>query len=85
MIRRGETFMSQGNVAAARQFFRRAADLGFAQGALRLGATYDPAEMASLRATGLQADPKEARTWYERARELGATEATSRLSRLAGQ
>ena len=28
MVQRGETFLAQGNAAAARQFFRRAADLG---------------------------------------------------------
>jgi TPR repeat protein len=56
--------------------------MGLPQAALRLGATFDPAEIPALRATGLAADPKEARVWYERARELGAAEATSRLSRL---
>jgi hypothetical protein len=83
MFRRGETFLAQSNVAAARQFYRRAADMGLAQAALRLGATFDPAEIPLLRATGLAADPNEARSWYERARQLGAPEATSRLSRLA--
>lgn len=82
MFRRGETFLSQSNVAAARQFYRRAADMGHAQAALRLGATFDPDEIPLLRATGLAADAKEARVWYERARELGAAEASSRLSRL---
>ncbi len=77
--------MAQGNVAAPRQFFRRAADIGLPLAALRLGNTYDPAELAALRSTGLDADPKEARLWYERARDLGATEATARLSRLQGK
>ncbi len=85
LLQRGETFLVQGNVAAARQFFRRAADIGLPLAALRLGNTYDPAELAALRATGLDADPKEARMWYERARDLGATEATARLSRLQGK
>lgn len=85
LVQRGETFLSQGNAAAARQFFRRAADLGLGQAALRLGHTYDPAELPSLRATGLDADPGEARRWYERARDLGATEAVARLTRLQGK
>lgn len=85
LVQRGESFLAQGNVAAPRQFFRRAADIGLPLAALRLGNTYDPAELAALRSTGLDADPKEARLWYERARDLGATEATARLSRLQGK
>jgi hypothetical protein len=82
MFRRGEVFLSQSNVAAARRFYRRTADMGLARAALRLGSTYDPAELPGLRATGLASDPAEARRWYERARQLGAPEAAARLSRL---
>ena len=82
MVQRGDAFWRQGNFAAARQFFRRAADMGLAAGALRMGATFDPVELASLAVVGLTADPKEASIWYERARELGAPEASARLSRL---
>lgn len=85
MVQRGETFLRQGNLAAARQFFRRAADIGLALGALRMGATYDPAELSSQSIVGVSPDPKEASTWYERARELGAPEAGARLSRLQGR
>jgi TPR repeat protein len=85
MVQRGDTFWRQGNYAAARQFFRRAADMGLAAGALRMGATYDPSELAGLAVVGLVPEPKEASMWYERARELGAPEATSRLSRLQGR
>jgi TPR repeat protein len=31
---------------------------------------------------GIKADPKQARQWYERARQLGAREAEDRLRRL---
>lgn len=82
MVQRGEIFLKQSNVAAARQFFRRAADIGLAAGAMRLAATYDPIELATQPMIGLEPDPKEASRWYERARELGATEAGARLSRL---
>lgn len=82
MIQRGDTFWKQGNFAAARQFFRRAADMGLAAGALRMGATYDPVELTSINVVGLQPDPKEAAQWYIRARELGAPEASARLSRV---
>ena len=82
MVKRGDQFLQQGNIAAARQFYRRAADIGLALGALRLGATYDPVELEAIRHAGLEGDANEARNWYERARALGAPEAASRLSRL---
>jgi hypothetical protein len=85
MVKRGDQFLQQGNIAVARQFFRRAADMGLAIGALRLGATYDPVELDAIRTAGLEGDPNEARTWYERARALGAPEAASRITRLEGR
>ena len=85
MVQRGDAFLLQGNMAAARQFFRRGADLGLALAALKLGSTYDPIELSSLTVVGMKPEPKEARFWYERAFELGATEASARLSRLQGR
>jgi hypothetical protein len=78
----GERYLAQGNVALAREFFRRAADAGFAPGAIRLAATYDPSELERLQVQGVVPDRAEARKWYERARELGAPEAEERLARL---
>jgi hypothetical protein len=85
MVVRGEKDLEQGNIALARQFFLRAAEAGLARGALLLAATYDPRELARLRAQGVQANPAMARQWYERARELGAPEAEERLARLGAQ
>ena len=85
MIQRGDVYLRQGNLAAARQFFRRAADIGLAAAAMRMAATYDPTELAGLSLVGIQADPKEATQWYERAREMGASEAGARLARLQGR
>lgn len=82
MLKRGDEFWRQGNFAAARQFFRRAADIGLAAGAIRMGASYDPIELRSMSVVGINPDPKEAAFWYEKAHELGAPEATARLSRL---
>ena len=83
-IARGEREIEQGNVAVARQFFLRAAQLGLARGALLLAATYDPRELARWGVQGVQPNLAEARKWYERARELGAPEAEERLARLGG-
>jgi hypothetical protein len=84
LMAQGERSLGQGNVALAREFFRRAADTGLAQAAVRLAATYDPAELDRLQVQGVVPDRAEARKWYERARELGAPEAEDRLARLGG-
>lgn len=82
-VARGRKLLDEGNIASARLFFRRAADEGYADGALALGATFDPSELERLRVIGIRPDPAEARHWYERARELGAGDAAERrLQRL---
>jgi hypothetical protein len=83
MLDKGIKQLAQGNIGAARSFLLRAAD-ALAEAALKLGATYDPAELPRIApvASASLADPKEARKWYEKARELGAPEAESRLARL---
>jgi hypothetical protein len=80
----GARHLEQGNIGAARMFFQRAAEAGLAAGALKMAATYDPAELARLEAVAVTPDRREARKWYERARELGAREAEERLARLGG-
>lgn len=84
LMAQGERYLTQGNIALAREFFRRASDAGLAQGAIRLAATYDPSELTRLQVQGVVPDRAEARKWYERARELGAPEAEERLAKLGG-
>ncbi len=74
--------LALGNVYAARKFFERAAEAGLARSAMAAAGTYDPGELAKLKVVGLQPDVEAARKWYEKARELGAIEATERLQRL---
>ncbi|KAB2913156.1 MAG: sel1 repeat family protein [Hyphomicrobiaceae bacterium] len=84
LVGQGDRFLSQGNIAIARQFYQRAADAGYAPGAVKLAATFDPGELDRLEVQGVVPDRAEARKWYERARELGAPEAEERLARLGG-
>jgi TPR repeat protein len=74
LVERGDRLFGVGDIASARLFYERAADAGDGQAALRLGETYDPAflERAQLR---VQGDRALAVFWYQRARELGASEA----------
>jgi hypothetical protein len=84
-ITRGRAQAQQGNIAAARLFYRRAAEADLAEGALALAATYDPVELATMGVAGVQPDVAAARQWYEKARELGAREADERLRRLSSR
>lgn len=84
LLARGERDLEQGNIAQARQFFQRAAQAGLSRAALMLASTFDPHELARLRAVGVQPNLAEARKWYERALELGAPEAEERLATLGG-
>lgn len=81
MMAQGDKFLESGNIEIARQFYQRAADAGYAAGALRLAATFDPGELSRL-SIQVVPSPAEARRWYERAKELGAPEAEERLVRL---
>src|SRR5262245_19562636 len=82
LVAQAERYVTLGDIVSARLRFRRAADWGSAPAALRLAATYDPAELLRLQLQGVTPDRAEARKWYERARDLGAPEAQERLSKL---
>jgi hypothetical protein len=83
MVDRGRVLFDAGDLAAARLFFRRAANAGDAAAALAMGATYDPDVLAKRFIRGIEADAKEARMWYEKARELGSPEGPRRIEMLA--
>jgi TPR repeat protein len=78
-------YFARGSILVARQYFELAADAGLAGAALRLAATYDPAELQRLEVPGVVPDRDLARKWYERARELGAREAEAPLAWLSGK
>jgi TPR repeat protein len=85
LLNKGDAQLEEGNVSAARLLYERAAEAGLAQAAMALAATFDAAEFARLKLRGIDADPKEARRWYERARQLGAADAEERLRRIGGR
>jgi hypothetical protein len=80
LMKQGEQFIAAGDVATARIVFHRAAEAGDADAALALGATYDPIVLANLGVAGLGANVEKARIWYQKAENLGSTEATRRLA-----
>jgi TPR repeat protein len=82
LVELGDRHMSQGNVAIAREYYGRAADLGLAAAALKMAETQDPKELARFNVRGVKPDLAEAKRWYQRALELKASEAEARLRRL---
>jgi len=72
-----------GDLAAARVVLRRAAEAKSAEAALTLGKTYDPVVLRELKFHGVAPDVAMARSWYEKAKELGSPEAPRRLEILA--
>ena len=83
LIKRGEAFLDQGDVAAARLVFLRAAEARDPRAALALGSTYDPNALKKMGVVGVSADAEQARSWYERAADFGSGDAAPRLSALA--
>jgi TPR repeat protein len=81
LVKRGQAYLQNADVAAARLVFLRAAEAGDPQAAMALGASYDP----ELGAIGAAVDIAKARAWYEKASELGLTEARRRLHQLSRQ
>jgi TPR repeat protein len=80
----GTELMASGDIAAARKMFERVAEAGEAAGAFALAETYDPVVLGTLRLRGaIMPDPALARSWYEKARDLGASAAPDRIARLA--
>jgi len=85
LVRRGESFINSGDLAAARLMLQRAAEAGDVHAALALAGTYDPNTIQKLGIQGLAADEAMARLWYERAARFGSPEAPRRLQQLATQ
>jgi hypothetical protein len=87
LVKRGKSFLTDGDLASARLLLRRAAEGGSAEAALALGATFDPLVIQRLGAVGAEPDIERARKWYQKAAELGSTAASQQLAKLtqAGQ
>jgi hypothetical protein len=81
LLRRGDAFLTSGDITSARLFYERAAEAGSGPAALLLGATFDPVMYGHVGALDAIADPAQALTWYRRARDLGMVEAEQQIKR----
>jgi hypothetical protein len=83
MLRRAEDFIKASDLSSARLLLQRAVDAGSMQAALTLAGTFDPNVLAGQGFQDGAADIAMARFWYERAEQLGSSEAPRRLRLLA--
>jgi hypothetical protein len=82
LLKRAKQLFASGDLAAARLVLQRAAEANNAEAALALGATYDPFVFRQLKVYGFAPDAAMARSWYEKAAELGSSAAPRRLDML---
>ncbi|HEV2977497.1 MAG TPA: hypothetical protein VG425_07905 [Casimicrobiaceae bacterium] len=85
LLKRGEELMGEGRVSAARLVFERAAEACDVRAAFALGASYDPIMLQKLGVALLNPNVPAARSWYERAKELGSSEASRELELLSNR
>jgi hypothetical protein len=85
LIKHGEQLVAAGDLVTARVVFQRAAEADDASAAVALAATYDPAILAKLGVVGVSGNIEKARSWYQKAENLGSPEATRRLGLLANR
>jgi len=71
LVGQGDRQFASGNVATARLYFARAADLGFAPAAIKLAETFDAQVLARHGVHGVRPDPAQVEKWRRRAAELG--------------
>jgi hypothetical protein len=81
ILKRAKSLLAMGDIFAARLLLERAADVE-GEAALMLGTTYDPAVVGNQDMRSITPDPAMARQWYQKAAELGSSDARRRLSQL---
>lgn len=84
LLARGRALLATADVAAARAFFRLAAEQDSAAGAMAMAATFDPLALREAGLRGVRGNPGEALAWYRRAAELGEATAEAHRDRLLG-
>jgi TPR repeat protein len=82
IMNRAKSLMAVGDITSARLLLTRAADAQEASAALLLAQTYDPAVLGTTDMRSITPDPATARSWYERAAQLGSADAQQRLAQM---
>jgi hypothetical protein len=79
LVRRGRELISAGKIGDARVLLRIAAEANDATAAFVLATTYDPMVLEKFKARDSDPDIKTAQAWYQKASDLGSTEASDWL------
>jgi hypothetical protein len=82
LMKRAKGLIAIGDIASARLLLERAADAQEASAALLLAQTYDPAVLGAQDTRSVTPDPAAARIWYQKAAQLGSSDATQRLAQM---
>jgi hypothetical protein len=82
LMKRARGLLSSGDIPPARLLLERAADAQEPSAAFLLAQTYDPEVLGSRDARSITPDPAAARSWYQKAAQLGSTEAQRRLAQM---
>jgi hypothetical protein len=82
LMTRAKGLLAAGDIPPARLLLERAADAQDPTAAFMLAQTYDPAVLGTQDARNIIPDLEVARTWYQRAVQLGSAEAQRRLSQM---
>jgi hypothetical protein len=80
LMQRGQDSLKSGDIVTARMLFGRLADAGIADAAFAAAETYDPRYLAAHNVLGFPGDEAKARDYYQRAAQLGSTEAVAHLA-----
>jgi len=81
LLKRAKNLLAIGDITSARLLLERAADAQ-AEAALILAGTYDPQVLGAQDTRSITPDPATARLWYQKAAQLGSSDAKRRLSQL---
>ena len=81
-LTRAKSLLAAGDIPSARLLLERAADAQDAGAALMLARTYDPDVLGTQDTRNITPDPAMARAWYQKAGQLGSTDAQRRLTQL---
>jgi hypothetical protein len=82
LMKRARESLASGDIPVARLLLERAADGQDASAALMLAQTYDPAVLGTSDVRNITPEPDKAKSWYQRAVQLGSADAQRRLAQM---
>jgi hypothetical protein len=82
LMKRAKSLLASGDIPPARLLLERAADAQEPIAAFLLAQTYDPDVLRTRDARSITPDLESARTWYQKAAQLGSADAQRRLAQM---